>query len=472
MTPIERMRLDWDRRAREDACYYAAFGRRHQPDGEFLASAAETVATLASEFVRLPPAAGPSSRRALEIGCGPGRLMLPLGAHFGEIHGIDISEEMAVRARRNLRGIPHAHVHVTSGDGLGIFAAEYFDFIYSYIVFQHIPDPAIVLNYLREARRTLKTGGVLCCQLRGAPPLASEMQREPSTWTGCFFAGEQMASFAREHDFHLVALSGLDTQYMWTTFLKPAPFAAPDFSRTVLKAVTAASSGESRVPARGSEAAVSLWIDGLPPHCHLGNLEVSFGSGADLPVCLLRGCYLSAITEHGGCQLNVRLPEDLPPGPTQVTLYCDGQALGESRPIEVLPPPPRSPRVISVSDGLDIASKYRIAMGGVKVTIEDIERPEEVSFTVDGRPAEFLLFERKDPILSTYEFAFHLSPKTRLGTRVLAIRVSGRDLPPVPIEVAGLSGKLSGFNLMPLPVANSAARTKSPQRWATAVSRG
>jgi hypothetical protein len=78
-------------------------------------------------------------------------------------------------------------------------------------------------------------------------------------------------------------------------------------------------------------------------------------------------------------------------------------------------------------------------MGGVKVIVEDIERPEEVSFTVDGRPAEFLQFERKDPVTSRYEFAFHLSPKTRLGTRLLAVRVSGRDLPPIPIEIAGLS---------------------------------
>ncbi len=438
MTPIERMRRDWDRRAREDAYYYAAFGRRHQDADEFLASAAETVATLASEFPRLPPAPGP--RRALEIGCGPGRLMLPMSAHFAEIHGIDISEEMAALARERLRGIPHAHVHAASGDGLGIFPAEHFDFIYSYAVFQHIPDPAIVLNYLREARRALKTGGVLRCQLRGAPPLPSEMKREPSTWTGCFFTGERMASFARERDFHLVALSGLDTQYMWTTWLKPAPSTAPDFSRTVLKAVTAAASGEPRVPARGPEAAVSLWIEGLPSRCHLGNLEVSFRGGADLPVCLLsRGCYISPITQSGACQLNVRLPDAIPAGPAPVTLYCDGQALGEPREIEVLPPPPRSPRVISVSDGLDIASKYRVVMGGVKVILEDIERPAEVSFTVDGRPAEFLQFERKDPILSTWEFAFHLSPKTKLGTRALAVRVSGRDLPPIPIRIAGLS---------------------------------
>jgi SAM-dependent methyltransferase len=432
MDPIERMREDWDRWAREDAYYYAGFGRRNQDQREFFSSAAEVLHTLTRELVRLPEA---QSRRALEIGCGPGRLMLPMSAHFGEIHGVDISGEMAARARENLRGVPHAHVHVTPGDGLGMFAGEYFDFIYSYIVFQHIPDPMIVLNYLREARRTLKTGGVLCCQLRGAPPLHTEIERHESTWTGCFFTGERMAAFAREHDFHLVALSGLNTQYMWTTWLKPAPSGAPDFSRTVLKAVTAASRVGPRVTPETAGSwrdFFSLWIDGLPQSCHLGNLEVAFNQAHT------RGCYLSPITKSGACQLNVRLPDGVRPGPAAVMLYCDGRALGEPVSIEVPPPPPRSPKVISVSDGVDIESKYRVVMGGVKVTIEDIDRPEEVSFTVDGRPVECGQFECKDPVTSTYEFAFLLSRKTRLGTRLLVVRASGRKFPPIPIEIAGL----------------------------------
>jgi SAM-dependent methyltransferase len=434
MGPIERMREDWDRWAREDAYYYAAFGRRNQDEREFFAGAAEVLHTLTREFVRLPEAPA-QSRRALEIGCGPGRLMLPMSAHFGEIHGVDISERMVAKAREGLRGAPHAQVHVTPGDGLGMFGDESFDFIYSYLVFQHIPDPAIVLNYLREARRTLKTGGVLCCQLRGAPPLRTEIERHAPTWTGCFFTGEQMAAFAREEDFQLVALSGLDTQYMWTTWLKPAPCGAPDFSRTVVKAVTAASRVGPRVTPETAgmwRDFFSLWIDGLPRTCHLGNLEVGFHQART------RGCYLSPITESGGCQLDARLPEGMRPGSALVTLHY-GLALGEPKSIEVLPPPPRSPKVISVSDGLDIESKYRVVMGGVKVTIEDIERPEEISFTLDRRPVEYGQFECKDPVTATYEFAFLLSKKTRLGMRWMAVCVSGRKLAQIPIEIAGLS---------------------------------
>ncbi len=430
------MREDWDRRAREDAFYFAAFGRQRQDDHEFLAGASDVVPTLECELVRLPPAQT-SERRALEIGCGPGRLMLPMSHHFGEIHGIDISQEMAALARERLRGVPRAQVQVVGGDGSLPFPEGYFDFVYSYIVFQHIPDAEVVLRYLGESRRVLKPGGVLCCQLRGAPPLASEIDREAATWTGCHFSGEDMAAFARANDFHLVALSGLETQYMWTTWLKPAVGQASrpaqtDFQAAALKAVTASNSGETRVPARGPDAVVSLWIDGLPRYCHLGNLDAAFHE-----ICA-RGCYLSPITESGGCQMNVRLPDGLPPGPAPVTLCFEGRAIGEPKTIEVLAPPPRAPRVLSVSDGLNIESKNRIVMGGVKVTIEDVENPEEFFFTVDGLPALYEQFECKDPITSRYEFAFHVSPLTRLGERTLEVRKSGARFASLAVEIAGL----------------------------------
>jgi SAM-dependent methyltransferase len=78
-----------------------------------------------------------------------------------------------------------------------MFADNSFDFVYSYIVFQHIPNRDVVLNYLSEARRVLKPGGILRCQLRGTPPLDSEMEGAPTTWTGCHVSGEEVTAFAR-----------------------------------------------------------------------------------------------------------------------------------------------------------------------------------------------------------------------------------------------------------------------------------
>src|SRR3954453_4034284 len=117
----ERMRRDWNDRAREDAHFYVAFGRRAQDPEEFFDTAKEVVQGLDWELRRLPPRSNRRSWRALEIGCGPGRLLRPMSRRFGEIHGIDVSDEMIGRAAANLRGIPHAHVHQTSGADLAPF---------------------------------------------------------------------------------------------------------------------------------------------------------------------------------------------------------------------------------------------------------------------------------------------------------------------------------------------------------------
>ena len=150
----DRMRDDWNERAREDANYYVAFGRRDQDTGEFFETGSEMVKSFEDEMLRLAPG-NPKARRALEIGCGPGRLMKPLSRRFGEIHGVDVSDEMVALARKNLEDVPHAHPHHSPASNLAAFADDSFDLVYSYAVFQHIPDREVVMGYFRETRRVL-----------------------------------------------------------------------------------------------------------------------------------------------------------------------------------------------------------------------------------------------------------------------------------------------------------------------------
>src|SRR5271170_1441107 len=159
---LARMRSDWNRRAGEDANYYVAFGRRNQDEEEFFSTGEEMAKALVFELKRFP-----GREAALEIGCGPGRLMRPLSRHFGQVHGVDVSDEMIRLGRERLSDIPHAHFHSTDGATLPQFADESFEFIYSYAVFQHIPTREPVLSYMREIRRLLKPGGVFHGQFNG-----------------------------------------------------------------------------------------------------------------------------------------------------------------------------------------------------------------------------------------------------------------------------------------------------------------
>ncbi len=422
---FDRMRRDWDNRAREDAGYYVAFGRRRQSDDEFFATASDVVRALLAELKRLPPAP-PGARRALEIGCGPGRLMRPLAAHFGEIHGVDISEEMIRRARENLRGIPHAHPHAAPRSDLAAFPGESFDFVYSYAVFQHIPSHEVVWNYLEEARRVLKPGGVLRCQINGLP----ETARRFDTWSGVRIPAADVARFARERGLHLLALEGIGTQYMWATCRKPSGVLSPPSGPARIRRITNAHSSEPLAPVAGRFSSLSLWVENLPDGADLNSLEVRIGGR---PAFV---SYLGPAEPDSLQQLNAYLPEGLPTGLQPVEIGMSGAALAGPAAIRLIPPPPAVPRIVSVTDGVDLCGGARISTRSVKVTVEECAAPEDFSATVDNAPVEGLEFFRTDPRLPAYEINFRLPDSVAAGARTLVCRLGRRVFAPSTLEVA------------------------------------
>jgi 2-polyprenyl-3-methyl-5-hydroxy-6-metoxy-1,4-benzoquinol methylase len=77
--------------------------------------------------------------QAIDFGCGVGRLVIPLARISESVTGIDISESMLREADENckLNFINNANF-IKSDDTLSQLKGKY-NFIHSYIVFQHIP---------------------------------------------------------------------------------------------------------------------------------------------------------------------------------------------------------------------------------------------------------------------------------------------------------------------------------------------
>lgn len=422
----ERMRREWNERAREDAHFYVAFGRREQDDEEFFATAREVVAGLEWELRRLP-AGNPRARRALEIGCGPGRLIKPMSRYFGEIHGVDVSDEMIARARHNLCEVPHAHVHATSGAGLPQFADDSFDLVYSYAVFQHIPSHEVVMQYLRDARRVLRPEGILRCQINGLDKTAKNYD----TWSGVRISGDEVRRYALENDMQLLALEGVRTQYMWTTMRKRSvgwrDVRPSHLAR--IRRVTNAHNSEPVVPVRGRFASFTVWLERMPQDCDLIDLEVCVGG---VPAV---ACYIGPPESDGLQQVNVLLQDAPPTGIVPLDLLWRGVPLTEPYNVRLIPPGPVVPHVLSVTDGINMLSGLQITSRSVKVTIEEAQDVADFSAEMDGRAVSGIDVFCADPLPPRFEINFDLPPGVHDGYHDLRMRLGKRKLGTVTLEV-------------------------------------
>jgi SAM-dependent methyltransferase len=427
MNVTDQMREDWNARAVEDANFYVAFGRRDQDLDEFFDTGKEVVRGLEWELKRLPAHANRRTWRALEIGCGPGRLMKPMSRHFGEIHGIDVSDEMIRRAKENLRGIPHAHPHHTSGSDLAPFADESFDLVYSYAVFQHIPSLDVVMQYLREAIRVMKPGALLRAQLNGLPQSAASY----NTWSGVRISARQIAEFASENDLQLLALEGIDTQYMWTTLMKRSPgwFEGKPDGSTRIRRITNSHSSEPVAPTRGRYSSVTLWMENLPENCDLNHLTVSIGGREAF------ACYIGPREADGLQQVNVMLPRSSATGLLPIDAAWNGLPLAPACTVRVIPPGPQVPMLLSVTDGVNMLSEKTIISGTVKVIIEETTAPETFEAWINGQAVKNIEVFCADPLPPRFEINFQLPDNCPVGRYPLEMALRNRKLPPVEIEV-------------------------------------
>ena len=156
---------NWDELGKDDPLWVvltdpAKKGGRWQPE-EFFQTGIEEINGLLAKLATLKPALPRS--RALDFGCGVGRLTQALAGHFTEVHGVDISPSMIGHANRFNRQPEKCTYHVNPENNLALFPANHFDLIYSSITLQHI-EPRFAKNYIREFVRVLKPGGVAAFQ--------------------------------------------------------------------------------------------------------------------------------------------------------------------------------------------------------------------------------------------------------------------------------------------------------------------
>lgn len=93
------------------------------------------------DAVRRHVAAGFQPQRALDFGCGVGRVALPLAEQVAEVVGVDVSPAMLAEARRNADARGQGNLTWALSDDTLAAVEGTFDFVHSCITFQHIDVP-------------------------------------------------------------------------------------------------------------------------------------------------------------------------------------------------------------------------------------------------------------------------------------------------------------------------------------------
>jgi SAM-dependent methyltransferase len=159
--------------------------------------------------------------KALDFGCGLGRLTRALLSCYDEAHGVDVSEVMIEKAREFT---PECDFYTNNSEDLSQLPDEMFDLVYTNRVLQHLPSAATIAKYLGEFFRVAAPGGLVVFQVPYRKSLRNLFNVKRSTY-------------------HLLKTLGVRSEVIFTRF-KLHPMRMTAITPEQVVAAVSASGGE------------------------------------------------------------------------------------------------------------------------------------------------------------------------------------------------------------------------------------
>jgi SAM-dependent methyltransferase len=166
MKELERLRATWSALGEDDPLW-AILSRPDKRGGQW--NAEEFFAAGEAEIIGLERYGAHLERprerqRALDFGCGVGRLTRALAERYGEVIGVDISPSMLAQARQLHAHLANVRFVENVQPRLDFLADASVDLVYSVITLHHIP-AALQRGYVGEFLRVLAPGGMAVFQI-------------------------------------------------------------------------------------------------------------------------------------------------------------------------------------------------------------------------------------------------------------------------------------------------------------------
>ncbi len=186
------MRTQWDEMARRNAFYSISSAAKYQDvsqvDVELFWQEGRQQVDL---FLRAAGLAQPTQGTMVEIGCGLGRMTHRFSEIFRHVYAIDVSPEMVQRARALWPGLDNVDFVVGNGIDLQPITSSSIEFVFSFLVLQHVAQPDVVYGYIRECSRVLVPNGLAFLQFRttAAPSVRYRLMRVLSHWACMILRG-------------------------------------------------------------------------------------------------------------------------------------------------------------------------------------------------------------------------------------------------------------------------------------------